>query len=486
MMQKVYTLPYLFYFRGMFKPPLFIFFFLFLCNALQAQTVAQQLANKIKLMQNSPQLEHGIVSLCVADAATGDILYSTNEQMGLMPASNMKVFTSVAALDLLGADYRFKTEIGYSGNIQDSTLYGNLFIVGHGDPTTGSWRYSQTKPDSIMSQIGNILRNAGISNIMGDIILDGSKFSFNPVPGGWSWDDLGSYYGAGNWGLNWHENQYDLVLKPTRTGDTVGIKSMAPEVPYASFVNELKTAAAGTGDNSYPYLPPYGDIAVIEGTVPAGGLFTVSGSLPEPFTPIAAALKQFFIDHNIVHTGTIQSSMDYTLSQKSLPHYNALIGTLYSPTLDSIIYWFMKKSINMYGEDLIKTMAMEKYGVGTTDSGVAILRTYWQERGIEKSAFRITDGSGLSAQNHVTTHGLVQALLYAKTRPWYAAFYNSLPIYNGMHMKSGTIGGVKSFSGYHTSARGKQYVFSIIVNNYDGSTDAIVNKMYSVLNELKK
>jgi D-alanyl-D-alanine carboxypeptidase/D-alanyl-D-alanine-endopeptidase (penicillin-binding protein 4) len=479
----------LFYFRGMFKPLriLFVCLHLLLLNATQAQTIAQQLAGKIQTMQNSPQLVHGVVSLCVADAVTGDILYSTNEQMGLMPASNMKLFTSIAALDILGENYHFKTEIGYNGKIIDSTLYGNLFIAGYGDPTTGSWRYHQQQPDSIMNSIGAILGNAGINKIMGDVILDGSKFGFNPVPGGWQWDDLGTYYGAGNWGLNWHENQYDMILQPSkRTGDSVSIKSINPDVPYATIVNELHTAARGTGDNSYPYLPPYGNIALIEGTIPAGALFTVSGSLPEPFTPIAAALKKLFISKNIIHSGTIQSSMDYTLAQKTIPHYDSLMVTLYSPRLDSIIYWFLKKSINMYGEDLIKTMAMEKYGVGTTDSGVSILRSYWQERGIESSAFRVADGSGLSAKNHVTTYGLVQALLYAKTRSWFQSFYNALPIYNGMHMKSGTIAGVKSYSGYHTSAKGRQYVFSIIVNNYDGDTDAVINKMYDVLNELKK
>lgn len=471
----------------MFKYVVLVFLLSSFYTSVQAQSVEQQLASKIRIMQSSPQLEHGIVSLCVADAVTGEVIYSVNEQMGLMPASNMKVFTSIAALDILGADYRFKTEIGYSGNIVDSILYGNLYIVGYGDPTTGSWRYSQTKPEVIMSNIGSIIRNAGISKITGDVILDGSKFSFNPVPGGWSWDDMGSYYGAGNWGLNWHENQYDMVLKPSRqAGDTVGIKSFDPELPYATVVNELKTAAAGTGDQSYPFLPPYGDVALIEGTVPAGGLLTVSGSLPEPYTPLAAALKKLFTDNNIVHAGLIQSSLDYKLSHKLMPHYDTLIGTLYSPTLDSVIYWFMKKSINLYGEDLIKTMAMEQYGYGSTDNGVAILRDYWQKRGIGRSAFHATDGSGLSASNHVTTYGLVQALLYAKDCPWYTAFYNSLPLYNGMHMKSGTISGVKAYSGYHTSAKGRQYAFSIIVNNYDGSTESIINKMYSVLDELKK
>ncbi len=477
----------LLYFRGMFKYAVFIVLFLMVSIASQAQTLTQQLTQKLHTLQNAPQLAHGIVSLCVADAATGNILYRYNEQMGLMPASNMKVFTAIAALDILGANYRFKTEIGYSGTIKDSTLMGNLFIVGYGDPTTGSWRYSSTRPDSVMNRIGTLLRNAGIKNISGDIILDGSKFSINPLPGGWAWNDIGSYYGAGTWGLNWHENQYDMLMKPAkRVGDSVRIESMDPELAYVDMVNEMTTGVAGTGDNSYPYLAPYGNVALIEGTIGAGTHLTVSGALPEPYTPIAAALKQAFIKNKSTHSGTIESSLDYRLGQKALPQYEALIGTLYSPTLDSIIYWFMKKSINLYGEAFIKTMALQKYGTGSTDSGVAILKNFWQERGIEKSAFHATDGCGLSASNHVTTNGLVRALLYAKSRPWYSVFYNSMPLYNGIHMKSGTIGGVKAFSGYHTSAQGKQYVFSVIVNNYDGTPDGIVTKIYSVLDELKK
>src|ERR1700712_461010 len=154
---------YLFYFRAMFKQAILLSILLALLITAHSQPLEQQLANKISVMQNSPQLEHGVVSLCVADATTGKIVYSTNEQLGLMPASNMKVFTCIAALDNLGEDYRFKTEIGYSGKIMDSSLYGNLYIVGYGDPTTGSWRYNQSKPDSIMSNIGKMLSNAGIS-----------------------------------------------------------------------------------------------------------------------------------------------------------------------------------------------------------------------------------------------------------------------------------------------------------------------------------
>src|SRR5690606_19879291 len=100
-------------------------------------------------------------------------------------------------------------------------------------------------------------------------------------------------------------------------------------------------------------------------------------------------------------------------------------------------------------------------------------------------ALQMIDGSGLSPQNRVTTFAEVKALQYARSRPWFQAFYQSLPEYNGMKMKSGSIGGARAYAGYHKSKDGKQYVFSIIVNNYDGSAAAVVRKMYKVLDILK-
>lgn len=151
-----------------------------------------------------------------------------------------------------------------------------------------------------------------------------------------------------------------------------------------------------------------------------------------------------------------------------------MIDTVYSPRLDSINYWFLRKSINLYGEALVTTLG-----------GVSVLQDFWAGRGIEKSALHIQDGSGLSPQNRVTTDALVKVLLYAKGRPWYGSFYNALPVFNNMHMKSGSVGGARSFSGYQTGSDGKQYAFSIIVNNYDGTSGDIIKELYKVLDSLK-
>ena len=174
-----------------------------------------------------------------------------------------------------------------------------------------------------------------------------------------------------------------------------------------------------------------------------------------------------------------------TDKKSAITSYQKLLGTIYSPPLDSVAYWFLQKSINLYGEALLKTMAYEKSGVGSTEKGVELLKDLWSKNGIEKPALNIVDGSGLSPQNRVTTNALVIALQYAKTRDWYSSFYNALPLYNGMKMKSGTIGGAKAFAGYHTSKGGTEYTFAIIINNYDDAAGSIVPKMFKVLDELK-
>lgn len=440
----------------------------------------------MRIFVDDSQLKHGIASLTVADES-GKIIYHFNDQYGLAPASNMKVFTSIAAFDLLGKDYQYKTVIGYTGTIRDSILQGHVFIVGSGDPSTGSWRYAQTGADSLMKTIAGILRQKGINAINGQIILDASKFSPNAVPGGWSWEDMGNYYGAGSWGLNWYENQYDMKLLPAKKlGEKPQIKTIEPASDNVTYINGLATATKGSGDNSEIFLPPNGEVGMIEGSIPQGGLFTISGSLPEPFTPFIAALKKGFADNGIGCQCGFQTSMDFLVQNQKLPRYDSLLGYIYSPTMDSLIYFFLKKSINLYGEDFIKTMALKQNGWGSTDEGVKILKQFWIAKGIERSAIKITDGSGLSAGTRVTTDALVKALNYAKTKPWFASFYDALPIVNNMHMKTGTISGVKAFSGYQKAVNGKEYTFSIIVNNYDGSTESMIDKLFKVLNELKK
>ena len=162
-----------------------------------------------------------------------------------------------------------------------------------------------------------------------------------------------------------------------------------------------------------------------------------------------------------------------------------LLNTHYSPPLDSINYWFLKKSINLYGEAFVKTIGYQKKGVGATDTGLSIIKYFWKQRGIDPSAINIIDGSGLSPANRITTNALVTVMQFAKKQNWFSSFYNALPDMNGIKMKDGYISGVRSYTGYVKSKSGNDYTFAFIVNNFYGSAATVKEKMWKVLNILK-
>lgn len=450
------------------------------CAGLIAQPAATRIQKAFQQFENDSQLKHAISSLYVIDAKTGEVIFEKNSQVGLAPASTQKIITSATAFELLGKDYRYKTELALLTPAQPPLLR-ELSVTGFGDPTFGSWRYANTRPDTILNRMVNALLAKGVTKINGPITLRSNAFESQSIPGGWIWDDIANYYGAGAGAINWMENQYTLQLKPgNKLGDPVTILKTTPDLG-AKFINELKTGSAGSGDNAYIYFNPGDEQLTIKGTIPCCvSNFEISGTMTHPDMKFGGSLQAALNKAGIKPLPIVNAS-----PSTAKMNLEELYYTHYSPSLDSIIYWFLRKSINLYGEALIKTLAYVKSGLGTTDGGVTIIKQFWKAKGIDEDELNIQDGSGLSPVNRVTTHAQVEILKYARSKSWFPYFYDALPEYNGMKMKSGTIGDVKGFCGYQKSKDGHDYIFSFLVNNYAGKTSAVVNKMYKVLDELK-
>ncbi len=448
------------------------------------QKEVERLGTAFKTFEADTQFKHAIISLYVVDSKTGKILFDKNSQLGLAPASCLKVVTSAAAFELLGKGYRYKTELLSYGKIKDSVLSGYLELKGFGDPTLGSWRFSNTGSSALTARWIKAVKQKKIKSVSGEIIFNGLAFSFQSIPEGWIWEDVGNYYGAGASALNWRENQFDLILKAgDKPGDDVSILEAIPKNYGGTFLNELKTGAKGSGDNAVIYLPTNGNW-LVKGTVPAGEKnFKISGAIQNPVTLLGDELRKAFDSASIAYkksSGGLEEVSYVTLISDIIT-----VDEYFSPPLDSINYWFLQKSVNLFGEAFVKTIAYEKTGFGSTDTGVNIIKNFWSKNGIEKSALHIIDGSGLSPANRVTTNALVTVMQYAKKQNWYASFYNALPEQNGIKMKSGYIGGVRSYTGYVKSASGAEYTFSFIINNFDGNPGAVREKMWRLLDILK-
>ena len=448
-----------------------------------AQPLTVQLNSSLNQMEKDEQFRHSILSLYVIDSKTGAVVFDKNSRLGLAPASCQKIVISASAFEILGHDYVYKTPLMLY-HLQDSQY---LFIAGSGDPTLGSWRWPRTKMNVVCSTIIEALNKRHIRVLGDEITMIENKFVFQPVPDGWIWQDIGNYYGAGARTFNWHENQYDLILQPgKKPGDSVGIIATKPELQVSVLINELKTGKKGSGDNSIIYLPEQGLIGFVRGTVPAGEeTFTVSGSMPDATGYFMKMLEDSFKVNNIEVTGRSKTSAYIFMNKETLQYHPSIIETILSPSLDSINYWFLKRSVNLYGEALVKTIAYEKTKFGSTDTGIAIIRDFWNKKGIDPSALKIIDGSGLSPGNRVTTHSLVTVMQYASRQNWFPSFYYALPEMNGLKMKDGYINGVRSFTGYVKSKAGAEYTFSFIVNNFDGSAGTVREKMWKLLDILK-
>jgi serine-type D-Ala-D-Ala carboxypeptidase/endopeptidase (penicillin-binding protein 4) len=459
----------------------FSLFLIFLPHIIFAQSISQKLQVAFAQFEKDPQLAYAISALYVIDAKTSKVVFEKNARVGLAPASTQKIITSVTAFEILKKDFRYETTLQIMGDVVDTVLQGHLNIIGNGDPTLGSSRYSNTKSYQVLNAFVAAVQKKGIKQITNPISFNYRSSPYQAIPDGWIMQDIGNYYGAASSVLNWKENQFDIVLNSENADE---VKVLSPT--NKTFINELKAGAKGSGDNAYCYLPTQGNAWALTGSIPVGEQkFTIAAADNEPaktmLLDLSFALKQKGIKTNGVEDYKKALTKPYTNAIDSRRFEELYIH--YSPTLDSIIYWFNKKSINLYGEALLKTMGLNKKA--NADSGVAVVKSFWAAKGIDKNELNIFDGSGLSPLNRVTTHAQVEILQYAVTKDWYKYFLQALPIYNSMTMKSGSITNVKGFCGYHTAKNGSSYIFSFLVNNFNGKGGEVASKMFKVLDVMK-
>ena len=227
------------------KLPLLCICLLVLCIPARAQS---NLRTTVRQLQSHEALR-GATWGVLAVRLGGDTLAAYNAERRMVPASNVKVITAGSALHALGADFRFQTDLAYSGRIVDGVLQGDLYIVGGGDPTTAS-TYDGAIPIEQLFALGKkILDEAGIRSIDGTIVGDGRRWGERVPCKDWSGEDLGFYYGAAPGALNFYENAQDFTVTPSDTvGRPVKVTPFFPEAPWMIFNHAAVTGSPGSGD----------------------------------------------------------------------------------------------------------------------------------------------------------------------------------------------------------------------------------------------
>ncbi len=454
--------------------------------------------------KSDPSVKHSGWSLYVVDMVTGQPVLAHNQHLSLTPASVQKLVTTISALMILGPEYRYVTTIQYDGHIDhQGVLRGNLYIKGSGDPSFGSSRMNDSSTlTKVSDHFLRSLQAAGINHIEGHIIADGTAFDASMIPHKWLWEDLGNYFGAGSSGLTINENEFTVFFNAgPMVGAPAEIEEIQPHMHELVFVNEVTTGTRGSGDQVYIFGAPYIQHRLLTGTVPLGSRhFPVRGSMPDP--PLFAA--RWFSDqlhkNGITLTGqthTLKTAIDAGISMSkpdtSLCHW-------YSPTLPEIIFRTNMESVNVYAENLVKTMGLSTFGIGSLDAGTKAIYELWEQQGLDITGMRLHDGSGLSPSNRITTELIVTMLWHSYKSSISPYLINSLPLAGRtgsltnlfrdtqsegiLQAKSGFLEHVRSYAGYTRLHNGHPAAFALIVNDYEGSPAAMRNKMVVLLNAI--
>lgn len=441
-----------------------------------------KLQPELDYLFTTPDFANAHWGVAIQSLTTGENIYLKNENKGFMPASNLKLFTTAAALVKLGPDYRFQTVLYRTGEIgNDGLLNGNLVIRGFGDPSLCG-RYNGGQITKIFEDWADSLKAAGISAIAGDIIGNDNYFEDEIMGAGWAWDYQSDWYAAQISALSFNDNCVDIIFT---AGDTIAAPAtyrLEPATKYVRIANFVTTIDSGLSAEIYFNRKRGTNDVEITGTIAIDKKHKRDWfSIENPTLYTAFVLQEVCISKGIeVHgkSWDIDDLKDFTFQQN--PEFR--IATHVSPPLKDIVRTINKVSQNLYAELLMRTLGARFGELGNGSEGVEITKSVCTQMGINPNYLVLNDGSGLSRYNLVTPKSVVTLLRYMRKSKYGKLFYDSLPIagvdgtianrmlgtaaLNNVHAKTGTLDRVRALSGYVTSKDGEEFVFSMIVNNY--------------------
>ncbi|MBU1064720.1 D-alanyl-D-alanine carboxypeptidase/D-alanyl-D-alanine-endopeptidase [bacterium] len=450
----------------------------------------QSFRSQLNSIINAPHFQTAIIGIHIEDYKTQEVLYSLNAYTLLMPASNMKLFTTSSALALLGPDYRYKTSLYYDGNIKNSVLNGNLIVKGSGDPTI-SGRHNGGNRLELFQNWAETLKSMGIHKINGNIIGDDNLFDDSGLGYSWAWDDLSYYYAAQTSALSFNDNCVDVFIIP---GDSVGRTPYLftePDMNYLEIKNEIITVPTDSSTYIDFFRTPGTESVTIFGTVKAGKDTIEEWVTVDNPTNYTLSAFKYSLEQNGISVNNISDIDELPLMVPDYEKYT-LVATHTSIPLSEIIRTVNKVSQNFYAEQLQKTLGVEFFNEGSTKKGVEAEKQWFTRIGLNPDDIIIVDGSGLSRHNLVTANQIVTILRGIRNNPNYQVFYDSLPIggvdgtlqhrLNGSNAaghvfaKTGYVGRVRALSGFVQAKNSHEYIFSILVNHYPVPT-SVVNNM---------
>jgi serine-type D-Ala-D-Ala carboxypeptidase/endopeptidase (penicillin-binding protein 4) len=453
------------------------------------------------LTSNAADLEHRIdtiadatrafVGIHVVDLASGKTVYHRNDDRLLVPASNMKLFTSALALVRLGADYRFTTQL-----VRESS--GGIAMIGSGDPSMSGRAFPYQKdalpgpPLKAIEDLADQAVAAGLRRVDGDVAGDDRLYPWAPYAPSWTQDDALRDYGAPVSALSVNDNALTIAVKPgARSGDMAEL-SIDPPIEYYAIDNRI-TTTAGRGEPKIRISRDPGSRQILLwGSIPASHATvreTVAIDDPALFTRRGVAITGRPIARHRSATDDYEGA-------------GTMIASRTSPPLIQLLQLMDKVSQNLYAELMLREVGRVTRHTATREAGLEEMDAMLSEIGVPKDDARIEDGSGLGRNAMVTPRSITRLLAYMSASKSAAAWMTLLPAAGGdgtlqhrmccaseefgIRAKTGSLSRVVALSGYATSKTRGRLAFSILVNDFAEPSAAVrewVDKIATALLE---
>jgi D-alanyl-D-alanine carboxypeptidase/D-alanyl-D-alanine-endopeptidase (penicillin-binding protein 4) len=480
-------------------------------SAAPADGPTAELARRINSTIDGSEFASARWGISVIKMADGSTFYQRNAGNLFTPASNMKIYTTGVALDLLGADYHWRTSV-YANAQPDANgrIQGDLILYGRGAPDL----VSQSKDESrgSLAKLADDLYARGVRSVGGNLIGDESYFRGDPLGDGWQWTDLQWYFGAEASALSVNENEIDVNLVPsTKAGEPPTVKSSDTE-NYVTIQNRMAVRARpghstiglhrGLSDNN---IEVWGEFA--PGSKGFGARLSVHNPALWAAKLFADALKTRGVK---IEGQTLARDSRVPTSQRFNPAQSVELGSVNSQPLSEIVKRTNKESINLFAELILRTVGRERGEMaaasetsgrerGDDEAGLAVIRVWLERSGIATNRIALHDGSGLSRLDLVTPESSARLLLSLSKTASASVFKESLPIsgrdgtlagrlktiMGRVSAKTGTVTYDNSLSGYLTTAKGEVFAFSIMCNDQTGRLDTtgLIDQIIGLLAE---
>lgn len=480
-------------------------------TAPSAHGQAGELARRIDSAIDDGELASARWGVSVISMSDGSTLYQRNADKLFTPASNMKIYTTGVALDLLGADYRWRTSV-YANEQPDANgrIQGDLVLYGRGAPDLVA--HSDNEGRGSLARLADDLYARGVRSISGNLIGDESYFRGDPLGEGWQWTDLQWYFGAEASALSVNGNEVDVNLVPSGKTNEPPVVRVSDSQGYVTFQNRMVNGSdarrstigihRGLSDNN---IEVWGEFA------PASKGFGARLSVHNPALWAAKLFADALKARGVrVEGQTVARDSRVPPSQRFNPAHAVELTSVSSQPLSEIARRTNKESINLYAELILRTLGRERSAMaalpeangrerGDDEVGLAVIRAWLARAGIATSRLALHDGSGLSRLDLVTPESSARLLLAISKTASASVFKESLPIsgrdgtlagrlktvVDRVSAKTGYITYDNSLSGYLTTSRGELFAFSIMCNDETsrGNTTHLIDQIVALLAE---